>query len=88
MREQSEQRRLDLSYPCEWPYVVIGEDEESLRVAVKATVDLRHHTITVSHTSAQGKYLSLKVLVVVHSEEDRIGIYEALQDHPSTKIVI
>ncbi len=80
--------RLELSYPCEWPYVVIGPVEADLRSAVHDIVQNRTHTVTVSNTSAQGKYVSLKVLVVVRSDEDRVGIFEALKNHPATKVVI
>ena len=79
---------LELTYPCEWPYVVIGADEGELRSAIKIIVQNRTHTITLSNTSAQGKYTSLKVLVVVRSDEDRVGIFEAFKDHPATKVVI
>ena len=82
------QPQLKLTYPCEWPYVVIGPDESELRLAVAGIVQHRTHTIRHSHTSARGKYISLKILVVVQSNEDRIGIYSALNEHPATKVVI
>ena len=80
--------RLKLSYPCEWAYTVIGADENDMRLAIAQIVQNRTHTIALSKMSAHGKYVSLKVLVVVHNDEDRTGIYFALNDHPSTKVVI
>ncbi len=88
MADSDPQPRLELSYPCEWPYVLIGSDEAELRSAVKNIVQNRTHTITLSNTSAQGKYVSLKVLVVVRSDEDRVGIFEAFKNSPATKVVI
>lgn len=82
------QPRLELTYPCEWPYVVIGPDESDLRHAIADIVQDRTHTVTHSHTSSNGRYVSLKILVVVHTEEDRVGIYRALHGHPATKVVI
>ena len=82
------QPRLKLSYPCEWPYVVIGRSEEELRDAIRQIVSHRTHTITFSHASLSGRYVSLKVLVVVHSDEDRIGIFQAFHEHPATNVVI
>ncbi len=88
MAESSLPPRLELSYPCEWPYVIIGLEEADLRSAVQDIVQNRTHTVAVSNTSARGKYVSLKVLVVVLSDEDRVGIFEALKNHPATKVVI
>jgi putative lipoic acid-binding regulatory protein len=88
MKDDVIQPKLQLTYPCEWPYVVIGANENELRAAIANIVQNRTHTISLSHTSAKGKYISLKVLVVVLTEEDRLGIYHALNDHPATKVVI
>jgi putative lipoic acid-binding regulatory protein len=84
----SVQPKLVLTYPCEWPYVVIGASEDDLRMAIAAIVGDRTHTVSLSHSSAKGNYVSLKVLAVVRTEEDRLGIYNALNDHPATKVVI
>ncbi len=88
MRDSGMQPRLKLSYPCEWPYVVIGRSELELRAAVREIVQERTHTVTLSNTSAHGRYISLKVLVVVHNDDDRVGIYHALNKHPATTVVI
>lgn len=80
--------RLKLSYPCEWPYVIIGRSENELRDAIRQIVYNRTHTVTFSHASAHGRYVSLKVLVVVHSDDDRIGIYHAFHEHPATNVVL
>ena len=88
MREESVQPKLTITYPCEWPYVVIGASETDLRGAINTIMQNRTYTIAVSNTSTNGKYISLKVLVVVRNDEERIGIYDALTDHPATKIVI
>jgi len=82
------QPELELTYPCEWPYVVIGVSETDLRAAIADIVQSRIHIVSHSHTSAGGKYVSLKVLVAVRTEEDRLGIYHALKDHAATKVVI
>ena len=82
------QPKLQLTYPCEWPYVVIGASETELRIAINEIVSNRSHTVALSNASTSGKYVSLKVFVVVHNDEDRVGIYDALNDHPATKVVI
>ena len=88
MTDSGSQPRLELSYPCEWPYVLIGENEAELRAAVKDIVQNNTHTIIVSNTSTQGKYVSLRVLVEVRSDEDRVGIFQSFKDHSATKVVI
>jgi putative lipoic acid-binding regulatory protein len=80
--------KLELTYPCEWPYVVIGSSESDLRVAIAEVVHNRTHTIAHSHTSGKGNYISLKVLVVVRTEEERLDIYRGLNDHRATRVVI
>lgn len=82
------QQQLHLTYPCEWPYVIIGINESDLRKAVSEIVQRQTHTVMLSHTSAQGKYVSLKILVVVQNDAERTGIYQALHKHPATKVVI
>ncbi len=82
------QPKLQLTYPCEWPYVVIGASETELRIAINEIVSSRSHTVALSSTSASGKYVSLKVLVVVYNDEDRAGICDALNEHPATNVVI
>lgn len=82
------QPRLELTYPCEWHYVVIGASETELRIAIDEIVSSRGHTVAFSNTSASGKYVSLKLLVVVYDDEERVGIYDALNDHPATKVVM
>ncbi len=88
MDEAGSPPRLELTYPCEWPYVLIGADEVDLRSAVHDILEDRTHTITLSNTSAQGKYVSLKVVAIVRSDEDRVGIFEAFKSHSATKMVI
>jgi len=79
---------LDLPYPCRWVYKIIGEDEGALRSAAAEIVQAREHSISLSRKSAEGNYLSLNVEVVVHDEEDRVSIYEALRRHPAVALVL
>ena len=88
MKDESVRPKLQLTYPCEWPYVVIGISESDLRNAVGEIVQEQTHTVSLSRSSARGNYVSLKVLVVVQSDAERTRIYEALNKHPATKLVI
>jgi putative lipoic acid-binding regulatory protein len=88
MQPKFTDQKLALTYPCEWAYVLIGTSEADLRSAIEAIVARKHHTVTLSHLSEKGNYLSLKVFVVVHSDEERTSIYRAFHNHPATKLVL
>jgi putative lipoic acid-binding regulatory protein len=88
MQPKFTDQKLELSYPCEWAYVLVGSSEADLRSAIETIVGEKSHTVAHSHLSAKGNYLSLKVFVVVHSDEERTSMYRAFHDHPATKLVI
>jgi putative lipoic acid-binding regulatory protein len=48
----------------------------------------REHSISHSNTSRGGKYISLNLDLLVHNEEDRQFIYEALKAHQHIKMVL
>jgi len=81
-------QKLELEYPCNWCYKVVGEEREALEKAIREVVLEREHSISHSNTSRSGKYLSLNLDLLVHNEEDRQFIYEALKAHPDTKMVL
>ena len=85
---QTQRPQPKLTYPCEWVYVLIGASEVELRSAIEHVVANKRHTVALSHTSAKGKYISFKVLVVVHNDDERTGIYHAFHTHPATKLVL
>lgn len=78
----------DLPYPCRWTYKIIGEDEEALRSAAAEIVQSRQHSVSLSRRSAHRNYCCLNVEVVVHDDEDRVTIYEALKRHPAVTLVL
>lgn len=80
--------KLKLEYPCPWEYKVIGTDEVSLRQAVTEVIGLREHTVSLSNTSSRGKYRSLRIELIVISEQQRTGIYHALKAHPNVIMVL
>lgn len=82
------QERLQIEYPCKWLYKVIGTDPDQVRQAVLEAVDAEGVTIDHSHTSSGGRYVSFNVEVLVHSDEQRIEIYEALRAHAAVTRVL
>lgn len=80
--------KLKLEYPCPWEYKVIGTDEGMLRQAVTEVIGLREHTVSLSNASSRGKYRSLRIELVVTSEQQRTDIFHALRAHPDVIMVL
>jgi putative lipoic acid-binding regulatory protein len=81
-------QRLQLSYPCQWTYTIIGVDAACMRDAVRAIVNDLPVTIDESNASRGGRYVSLKVHVVVPGEEERVRLFGLLGRHESIKMVL
>ena len=76
-----------IEYPCQWEYKLIGESQERISEAVfEACHD--SYSLTLSNQSAQGKYKSMRLLIVVRDEEQRNELFIKLKQHPAIKIVI
>ncbi|KPK00412.1 MAG: hypothetical protein AMJ60_01405 [Desulfobacterales bacterium SG8_35] len=79
---------LQIDYPCQWLYKVIGSDREKLRQALLEIVSGDSCTISPSNSSRTGKYHCLNFEVTVKSEKQRNSIYLAIKSHPHVKIVL
>jgi len=80
--------KLDLTYPCEWVYKVIGSGQEQVLRAIVDVVQGYDYDVTLSNRSKTGKYCCLNLEMVVDSEEIRTEIYMALRNHPTIRIVL
>ena len=80
--------KLELEYPCSWCYKLIGNDHQSIRDAVSDVIDKREHSLSTSNASKNGKYVSMNLDMLVHNEDDRQFIYEALKKHDNLKMVL
>lgn len=81
-------QKLELTYPCDWRYKIVGEEREKLERAIREVIIERTHTLAHSNTSRTGKYVSLNLDLLVHNEDDRQFIFEALKAHPDVKMVL
>ncbi len=81
-------QKLKLEYPCNWTYKIIGKEREVLEQAVHDVICERSHTLEHSNQSCSGTYLSMNLDLLVHNEEDRNFIYEALKAHQNIKMVL
>ena len=80
--------KLEIKYPCEWDYTVIGVDEALLRDAVAEVFRGKEYSAECSKKSKTGKYISLTVKTVATCEEDRLKQFTLLGKHPSIKFVL
>ena len=80
--------KLELTYPCSWSYKLIAGEKEALEQAIRDVIDEREHKLTHSKNSKGGKYISMNLDLLVHNEDDRNFIYEALKAHQNIKMVL
>jgi len=83
-----DQKKLELEYPCQWHYKIVGEEKERIIEAVCEIISEKEHKITHSNQSKTGKYISMNLDLLVHNEEERNFIYEALKAHQHIKMVL
>lgn len=81
-------KELELNYPCTWEYKCIIEQHEDIQEIAKDTLCKRDHDITKSQDSKKGKYISYKLSLLVHSDDDRKTIFESLKQHTKIKFVL
>jgi len=81
-------KKLELDYPCSWCYKVISSEQKALQNAIREVIDEREHTLTASNTSKSGKFISMNLEMLVHNEDDRQFIYDALKKHQDIKMVL
>ena len=79
--------KLDLDYPCEWEYKVIGKNVEDMYAAIRSTVG-EECTICPSKKSTAKKYYSLNVTLIVEDETARNSLYIALKKHSAITMVM
>lgn len=82
------EEKLELTYPCSWTYKLIGHEKEAIQKAIHEVILEREHKLTHSNASKTGKYISLNLDLLVHNEDDRNFIYEALKAHQHIKMVL
>jgi len=82
------EEKLVLEYPCNWAYKLIASEKAALQKAIHDVISEREHKLTHSNNSKSGKYISMNLELLVHNEDDRNFIYEALKAHSNIKMVL
>lgn len=83
-----EEQTLNLNYPCEWEYRVIGSDSDLLNQAIKDVMGTRDYRCEEGRQSDGGKWSTRVVTLVVQDETERTSLYEQLRSHQAVKIVL
>jgi len=80
--------KVQIEYPCQWLYKVIGADLDKLHQILLAIASNDSCNISFSNSSSTGKFHCLNLEMTVRSEEERNSIYMELKSHPEVKIVM
>ena len=81
-------KKVVLEYPCNWCYKLIATEEAALKQAIRDVIDEREHSLKHSNKSKSGKYISMSLDLLVHNEDDRTFIFDALKKHQAIKMVL
>lgn len=81
-------KKLQLEYPTTWTYKLISLDKDLIQRVVHEVIEAREHKLTHSNASKTGKFVSMNLDLLVHNEEDRNFIFQALKDHQDIKMVL
>ena len=84
----TENNELQLKYPCQWVYKIIGVDTERMKTAVRSIIKSELVEIAVSRESKSGKYVSLNISLVVQSDDERKRIFTLLGQQSDIKMVL
>ncbi len=101
LNDKLQGKQLELEYPCSWCYKVIASEKETLQNAIKDVINERNqkvngkareaslgYKLTDSNSSKTRKYVSMNLDLLVHNEDDRKFIYDALKKHQDIKMVL
>ncbi|MCP4176930.1 MAG: DUF493 domain-containing protein [bacterium] len=80
--------KLEIIYPCDWSYKIIGLTEDSVKKAVSDIFNKTAFTINKSKQSKTGKYVSFSVNTTLQSAEEKDSLFKKLNNHKDIKFVL
>ncbi len=81
-------KKLELEYPCNWDYKVIVNAHCNIKHIAKNVLGERIYKISQSNNSKDKTYVSYKISLLVHSDEDRVALFQAFKKEDCVKIVL
>lgn len=88
MSSPTSPKKPEIRYPTAWGYRLIGEDEAAMRQAISEVLGELDHVLSRGQESAQGRYRSLSLELVVESQAQRDAIFRGLSEHPAVRWLI
>ncbi|NWF66505.1 MAG: DUF493 family protein [Campylobacterales bacterium] len=81
-----EGKNLELNYPINWSYKVIGKSKENIIMCVEKVLSGREFKIKES--KSHKSYISLDVELLVFNDDDRVTIFEMLKTEEHVNYVL
>lgn len=79
---------LELTYPREWAYRIVGTHEKLIRQLVADILGDHPHELEPSNESTTGRYVSMHLRLNVRDEAHRDDIFSRLRADEVVKIVL
>lgn len=80
--------RPQVTYPCRWDFRLVGLTAAEIQAAVREVVLDLAHELEPSNASAGGKYVSMRLRLVVESESQRHALFNDLAGHTAIRFVL
>ncbi len=77
-----------IDYPCSWQYKIIGKGRNEIRMVVENTLREKPFTLTESHVSSRGSYVSMNLEVTVENDAQRLELYRVFAASSAIKVVL
>ncbi len=84
----SNSKKPEIEYPCDWHYKVIGTDVDEMIKVIDQIAEGMDYNISSSNVSSKGKYFSINLKVFVTSEAIRDIIFTKLKANEFVKMVL
>ncbi|GMB96476.1 DUF493 domain-containing protein [Helicobacter sp. NHP22-001] len=77
-----------ITYPCLWEYRLITDKPQGLLDELPGLLAPLKYQVCTKNKSAQGKYTSLQLSLVVSSKQEQHALFEKLSNHALVKWVL
>ena len=84
----SNSKKPNIEYPCDWHYKVIGTDVDEMIKLIDQIAEGMDYKISSSNISSKGNYFSINLTVFVTSEVIRDIIFAKLKENEFVKMVL
>jgi putative lipoic acid-binding regulatory protein len=78
----------EIEYPCAWSYRLIGDSDSTMRSVIHRILGESEYELVLSRESRTGKYVSLKLTVILQNDVQRLMLYRRLSRDPAVRYVL